>query len=601
LNVKESDHPVPQTAIRSRSIHPAGLYLTARRYAVRGKPEGALTIVVHVVIAIAQTNPTVGDIDGNLALIRKARSDASAKGADLVLFSELMICGYPPEDLVLKPALQQHCRAAIETLAAETADGGPALLVGTPWVEKEALYNAVALLAGGKVETLRFKHDLPNYGVFDEKRVFAPGPIPGPVPFRLADGSQIRLGLMVCEDMWAEDVSEGLEESGAEILIIPNGSPFEHDKQDLRLNLAVARVTETGLPLIYGNQVGGQDELVFDGGSFVLNADRRLAAQSPMFEPDLLITRWQRGADDRWTCEPGEMTPPPDDLEAIYGAMCLGLRDYVDKNRFPSVVLGLSGGIDSALTAAVAADALGPERVHAVMMPSRYTSRESLEDAAACADALGIHLDEVLIEPAVTGFATMLEPIFEGRAPDITEENIQARIRGVLLMAISNKLGSMLLTTGNKSEMSVGYATLYGDMCGGYSVLKDVYKTTVFALSHWRNAHHPKEALAPEGLVIPERIITKPPSAELRPDQKDEDSLPAYDQLDAILQALVEADGSVADLVDQGFEPETVQRVSRLLDLAEYKRRQAPPGVKITRKAFGRDRRYPITNAFRGA
>ena len=365
--------------------------------------------------------------------------------------------------------------------------------------------------------------------------------------------------------------------------------------------MAVARVTETGLPLIYGNQVGGQDELVFDGGSFVLNADRRLAAQSPMFEPDLLITRWQRDADDRWVCDTGSMAAPPSDLEAIYLAMCLGLRDYVRKNRFPGVVLGLSGGIDSALSAAVAADALGPDKVHAVMMPSRYTSSESLEDAAACAEALGIRLDEVPITPAVEGFSSMLGPIFEGREPDITEENIQARTRGVLLMAISNKLGSMLLTTGNKSEMSVGYATLYGDMCGGYSVLKDVYKTTVFALCRWRNDHHPRGALGPEGLVIPERIITKPPSAELRPDQKDEDSLPPYDELDAILQALVEADGSAADLVDEGYEPETVKRVSRLLDLAEYKRRQAPPGVKITRKAFGRDRRYPITNAFRGS
>ena len=556
--------------------------------------------MVPFVVAIAQTNPTVGDIDGNLALIREARAKAGEAGADLVLFSELVICGYPPEDLVLKPAFQQACQAAIETLAAETGDGGPAMLVGTPWVEKGLLYNAIALLNGGKIETLRFKHDLPNYGVFDEKRVFAAGPVPGPIPFRLCDGSMIRLGVMICEDMWTEDVAEGLEESGAEILIIPNGSPFEHDKQDVRLNLAVARVTETGLPLVYGNQVGGQDELVFDGGSFALNADCSLRAQSPMFEPDLLITRWLRGDDERWTCEQALMTPPPSELEAIYRAMCLGLRDYVGKNRFPGVVLGLSGGIDSALSAAVAADALGPERVHAVMMPSRYTSEESLEDAAACAEALGIRLDTVSIGPAVEGFSTMLQPIFEGRAPDTTEENIQARIRGVLLMAISNKLGSMLLTTGNKSEMSVGYATLYGDMCGGYSVLKDVYKTTVFALSHWRNQHHPSDALAPAGRVIPERIITKPPSAELRPDQKDEDSLPPYDQLDAILQALVEADESVADLTSKGFAEDTVKRVSRLLDIAEYKRRQAPPGVKITRRAFGRDRRYPITNAFRG-
>jgi NAD+ synthase len=553
-----------------------------------------------VIIAIAQSNPTVGDIEGNLALIREARAKAATSNADLVLFPELVICGYPPEDLVLKPALQARCQDAVTRLATETGDGGPALLVGTPWVDNGSLYNAVALLRDGQIDTLRFKHDLPNYGVFDEKRVFVAGPVPGPIPFRLRNGQQIRLGLMICEDMWTEDVAEGLEESGAELLIIPNGSPFEHDKPDLRLNLAVARVTETGLPLIYGNQVGGQDELVFDGGSFVLNADCRLVAQSPMFESDLLITHWRQDEDDRWTCDPGRMIPPPSDLEAIYRAMSLGLRDYVEKNRFPGVVLGLSGGIDSALTAAVAADALGPERVHAVMMPSRYTSTESLEDAAACAEALNIRLDEVPIEPAVDGFAAMLQPIFEGRKPDTTEENIQARIRGIILMAISNKLGSMLLTTGNKSEMSVGYATLYGDMCGGYSVLKDVYKTTVFNLSRWRNGGCPTGLLGPDRSVIPERIITKPPSAELRPDQKDEDSLPPYDQLDAILRALVEADGSVADLVDKGYEAETVQRVSRLLDLAEYKRRQAPPGVKITRKAFGRDRRYPITNAFRG-
>ena len=403
---------------------------------------------------------------------------------------------------------------------------------------------------------------------------------------------------MVCEDMWTGDVAEGLEESGAEILIVPNGSPFEHDKQDVRLNLAVARVTETGLPLIYCNQVGGQDELVFDGASFVLGADRRLVAQAKGFEEDLLITRWRRG-DDVWTCVEGRIEPAVEGSEAIYQAMSLGLRDYVDKNRFPGVVLGLSGGIDSALSAVVAVDALGPERVHAVMMPSRYTSTSSLEDAEAVAQALGIRLDRVPIEPAVAAFAAMLDPIFAGRSPDITEENLQARIRGVILMALSNKLGSMVLTTGNKSEMSVGYATLYGDMCGGYSVLKDVYKTTVFALARWRNQHLPTGARGPVGAVIPERVITKPPSAELRADQTDQDSLPPYDELDAILQGLVEQDLSARELVAKGHDPAVVRRVSNLLDLAEYKRRQAPPGVKITRKAFGRDRRYPITNAFR--
>ena len=554
----------------------------------------------ELTIAIAQINPTVGAIDHNLELIRAARGRAAQAGADLVVFSELVVVGYPPEDLVLKPALQDYAERAVRRLAEDTEDGGPALIVGAPWRENGKLYNAMLLLRDGKLVTQRYKHDLPNYGVFDEKRVFAAGPVPGPMAFPLSDGSDgIRIGGMVCEDMWTEDVSEGLEESGAEILIVPNGSPFEHDKQDERINLAVARVTETGLPLIYCNQVGGQDELVFDGASFVLNADRRLAAQAKGFEEDLLITRWRRGDDDLWSCVEGEVTPPVDGLEAIYRAMCLGLRDYVHKNGFPGVVLGLSGGIDSALSAAVAADALGPGRVHAVMMPSRYTSDESTDDARACADALGVRLDSLSIAPGVAAFDAMLEPVFAGRAPDITEENLQARIRGVLLMGISNKLGSMLLTTGNKSEMSVGYATLYGDMCGGYSVLKDVYKTTVFDLCRWRNQHHVAGLMGPPGRVIPERIITKPPSAELRPDQTDQDSLPPYDELDAILNGLVEQDRSARDLVEAGHSAAVVRKVSNLLDLAEYKRRQAPPGVKITRKAFGRDRRYPITNAFR--
>jgi NAD+ synthase len=558
-------------------------------------------VSAELTIAIAQINPTVGDIPGNLARIRQARAQAAAAGADLVVLSELVVVGYPPEDLVLKQAFQEEARRAVEELAGDTADGGPALIVGAPWADRGKLYNAVLLLRDGRVASARYKHDLPNYGVFDEKRVFAAGPVPGPMALLMPGASreQIRLGAMVCEDMWTGDVAEGLEESGAEILIVPNGSPYEADKQDERMNLAVARVTETGLPLIYCNQVGGQDELVFDGASFVLNADRRLAAQASAFAEDLLVTRWRRGEDEVWACVAGEITPPVEGLEAIYRAMCLGLCDYVEKNRFPGVVLGLSGGIDSALSAAVAVDALGPERVHAVMMPSRYTSRASIDDAKAVAEALAIRIDSIPIEPAFAAFGAMLEPVFAGHAPDITEENIQARIRGVTLMAISNKLGSMLLTTGNKSEMSVGYATLYGDMCGGYSVLKDVYKTTVFALSRWRNQHLPQGARGPAGTVIPERVITKPPSAELRANQTDQDSLPPYDELDAILQGLVEQDLSARELVAKGHDPAVVRRVSNLLDLAEYKRRQAPPGVKITRKAFGRDRRYPITNAFR--
>jgi NAD+ synthase len=559
-------------------------------------------VTALITIALAQANPTVGDIAGNLSLARRLRAQAAEAGAELVVLPELCLVGYPPEDLVLKPAVCEHARHALGGLTQDTADGGPALIVGAPWRDGGRIYNAAFVLAGGAVAGRVYKHALPNYGVFDEKRVFQPGPMPGPIRLALRAGGAVRLGLLICEDMWVEDVAEALGESGAEILVVPNGSPFEHGKQDERLQLAVARVTETGLPLIYVNQVGGQDELVFDGGSFAIDAGRRLVAQAPCFVEALMLTRWHRDDRDRLQpAERGTIAPPLPDLEAIYRAMVLGLHDYVGKNRFPGVVLGLSGGIDSALSAAVAVDALGADRVHAVMMPSRYTSRDSLEDAAACAERLGIRLDEVPIEPAVEAFHHMLAPVFANRAPDTTEENIQSRIRGVILMAISNKLGSMVLTTGNKSEMSVGYATLYGDMCGGYSVLKDIYKTTAFALARWRNGQLPAGMLGPVGEIIPPRIITKPPTAELRDNQKDQDSLPPYDVLDRILDGLVEQDLSPRELVSKGFAADTVRRVSNLLDLAEYKRRQAPPGVKITRKAFGRDRRYPITNAFRRA
>lgn len=548
----------------------------------------------ELAIALAQTDPKVGDVAGNLALARDARAKAAKLGADLVVFSELNIAGYPPEDLVLKPAFQEACRAAVESLAADTADGGPGVIVGAPWVDAGRLHNTALLLDGGKIAALRHKHELPNYGVFDEKRVFAAGPLPGPVVFR-----GVRLGLMICEDMWFPDAAECLVESGAEILVVPNGSPFEIDKLDERIALGVQRVVETGLPLIYVNQIGGQDELVFDGASFVLNADRQLAAQMPAFVGDLAITKWRRNAGG-WACIEGPRARPPEKLEAIYAALVLGLRDYVTKNRFPGVILGLSGGIDSALTAAIAADALGPEKVRAVMMPSRFTSQESLDDAAACAKLLGIQYDTISIVPAVNAFAEMLGPAFEGTKPDTTEENIQSRSRGLTLMALSNKFGHMVVSTGNKSEMSAGYATLYGDMCGGFAVLKDVYKTTVFDLSRWRNSNKPADALGPKGAVMPERVIVKPPTAELREGQTDEASLGPYSRLDAILQALVEGEGSVAAVVAKGFAEDEVRRIWRMLDLAEYKRRQAPPGVKITRRAFGRERRYPIVNGFRG-
>jgi NAD+ synthase len=545
-------------------------------------------------ITLAQINPTVGDIDGNLDRVRAARAEAAQGGADLVITGELAVSGYPPEDLVLKRAFLDAVEKGIEKLAAETEDGGPGILIGAPWRHEGELYNAALLLDGGKMTAERLKHDLPNYGVFDEKRIFRPGPLPGPVAFR-----DMRLGVMVCEDMWFPDVAECLQESGAEILAVINGSPFETGKHDDRLNPAVARVTETGLPLIYVNLTGGQDELVFDGASFVLGADRKLLAKAPSWEEAMVLTQWKK-TDGGWTCAETAIAPATDEAEAVYRALVLGLRDYVGKNGFPGVLIGLSGGIDSALTAAIAADALGGNQVHGVIMPSPHTSAESIEDAEETAETLGIKVDTIAIDPAMKAFDGMLESAFAGHAPDVTEENIQARARGMTLMALSNKLGHMVLSTGNKSEMSVGYATLYGDMCGGYSVLKDVYKTTVFELTRWRNENKPQGGLGPDGRVIPERVITKPPSAELRPGQTDQDTLPPYDVLDPILRYLIEDEMSLDDIAAQGHDAAIAEEVWHMLDRAEYKRRQAPPGVKITGRAFGRDRRYPLTNRFTG-
>jgi NAD+ synthase len=542
-------------------------------------------------IALAQVNPTVGDVAANLALVRASRDQAAALGADLVVFSELVLVGYPPEDLVLRPALVEAAAAALRELEREST-GGPGLVVTLPWRGGGCLHNAVALVHEGRRE-LRFKHDLPNYGVFDEKRVFAAGPLPHPVVFR-----DVRLGLPICEDVWSPPVPAHLARLGAELLLVPNGSPYEVDKFDQRLDLVRARALETKLPLAYINQVGGQDELVFDGGSFVTNGDGSLAQVLPFWQAALTITHWER-RDGRMQCQGHAQWTEEPRLSAMYSAMMLGLRDYVRKNRFPGIILGLSGGIDSALTAAVAVDALGRDHVRGVRLPSRFTSRESQDDASETARLLGIRLDTVPIVDAVQALETTLAPLFEGKPRDVTEENLQARARGVLMMGMSNKFGDLLVTTGNKSEMSVGYATLYGDMCGGYSVLKDIYKTDVYALSRWRNANKPSGADGPDGRVIPESSITKAPTAELRPGQTDQDSLPPYDDLDAILHGLVEEELSVSQIVERGFAHETVARVQRLLYAAEYKRRQAPPGVKITRKSFGRDRRYPITNGFR--
>lgn len=532
-----------------------------------------------ITFALAQGNFTVGDIAGNIAVILREHARAAKEKADMLVLSEMAITGYPPEDLVLREGFQQRAMEAVEELARRTREG-PAVIVGGIWREGDALYNTVFVLDRGEIIHRQYKHHLPNYGVFDEKRVFVKGEAPLPFTWR-----GHRLGLLICEDMWNEDVVRQLKAKGAEILISVNASPYEIGKKRMRLEMARRRIQECELPLIYVNQVGGQDELVFDGQSFALSAQWEPLCILPAFTEAFTCLRWEGGALAR-----GDITPPLSEEATIYGAMTLGLRDYVEKNRFPGVVLGLSGGIDSAITAAVAVDALGKERVRAVLMPSPYTSNESIEDATSCAKLLGIRLDTIAITDAMKTFEASLAPLFAGKKPDITEENIQSRIRGLLLMAISNKDGPLVLTTGNKSEMSVGYATLYGDMCGGYSVLKDVYKTTVYSVARWRNG---------KGRVMPERILTKAPSAELKPNQKDQDSLPPYDVLDAVLNALIEKQQSVEEIIGLGFERSTVERVAKLLYAAEYKRRQSPPGVKVTGMSFGRDRRYPITNRWR--
>lgn len=551
----------------------------------------------RLIIALAQMSQRVGDLAGNADAMLARRAEAAAKGADLIVFPEMQLIGYPAEDLIQKPALAVMAAAELERMAAATQDGGPAMLVGT--LHKDAagaLYNAVALLDGGRVAALRFKYELPNYGTFDEKRYFRPGPLPDPIAFR---GAQI--GVPICEDIWFADVAAHLKAKGADFLIVPNGSPYEIDKDEYRATQVIgARIAETSLPIAYLNRVGGQDELVFDGASFVINGDGSTVHQLPDWEEHVRITHWAQ-TETGWACAPGELTalePSPSDA---WHAMMVGLRDYVNTNRFPGVVLGMSGGIDSAICAAIAVDALGADRVWCVMLPSQYTSEESLEDASEAARLLGCRIDTIPITPAFQAFETMLAPVFADKPADITEENLQSRLRGVTLMALSNKFGHMLMTTGNKSEMSVGYATIYGDMAGGYNPIKDAYKMTVFALARWRNGHAPRLGLGPDGPVMPERIITKPPSAELRPDQKDSDSLPDYPVLDAILMALVEEELSVEDIAARGFDRDIVARIERLLCLAEYKRRQAPPGVKLGQRNFGRDRRYPITNAFRTA
>ena len=548
-------------------------------------------------LAMAQLDPTVGDVAGNGRQLLEARDTAAAQGADLIIASELFMAGYPPEDLVMRSAFQAEIRDQVLALAGATNDGGPWILVGAPWVEDTKLHNSAVLLGEGKIVQAVHKQDLPNHTVFDEKRVFTPGPPPPPIDVKGA-----RLGILVCEDMWSPEPAARLADAGAQILVVINGSPFDVRKPQERRDVAGERVTETGLPLIYVNQVGGQDELVFDGASFVVDADGATVAQAKSWQSDLMHTHWEL-ADGRRTPKPSEIHEAPTATEAIYLALMTGLRSYVGKNGFQGVVLGLSGGIDSALSAAVAVDALGAEAVHCVMLPSEFTPQSSIDDARACAAALGAKMDTIPINSAVDSFTEMLAPLFAGTDWGVAEENIQARARAATLMALSNKFGSMLLTTGNKSEMSVGYATLYGDMSGGFSVLKDVYKTTVYELARWRNGAVPpgssQNSGGPRGQVIPDCILTKPPSAELRPGQTDQDTLPPYDDLDGILKGLIEDDLGVDEIAAKGFDPGLIASIEAMVYGAEYKRRQAPPGVRITRKAFGRDRRYPITNRFR--
>jgi NAD+ synthase len=543
-------------------------------------------------LTLAQLNPSVGDLAGNAARARAAWEEGRAAGADMVALPEMFLTGYQTQDLVRKPAFLDAVEAELAALVAACASG-PALGIGLPVRQDGRLFNGYAVLQGGQIRARVLKHHLPNDQVFDERRLFAAADVHGPYVV-----GPLRIGTPICEDAWHPDVAETLVETGAEILLVPNGSPYHRGKPDLRLNLMVSRVVETGLPLVYLNMVGGQDDQVFDGSSMVLNPGGELAVQMPQFDEGIVHVDFRRG-DAGWRAEPGPRAPLPPVGEADYRACVMGLADYMAKTGFRTAVLGLSGGIDSALVAAIAADALGPENLRCVMLPSDYTASISCEDAAAVAAALGCRLDNVPIAPGQAAVAGMLAPLFAGTTPGITEENVQSRLRGLLLMAISNKFGGMLLTTGNKSEVAVGYCTIYGDMNGGYNPLKDMYKTRVFATARWRNAHHRPWMKGPAGPVIPERVITRPPSAELRPDQTDQDSLPPYEVLDAILEGLVERDEGVADLVARGHDRDVVQRVEHLLYISEYKRFQSAPGPRLTERAFWLDRRYPIANRWR--
>ena len=543
-------------------------------------------------LTLAQLNPSLGAIDANAALALDAWQQGRAAGAQMVALTEMFITGYQTQDLVLKRAFVRDAMAAIDQLAKQITDG-PALGIGGPHLRDGKLYNAYYVLQDGQIVATVLKHDLPNDGVFDEKRIFASAPPQG--PYRIGP---LRIGSPICEDAWHSEVCETLAESGAQILLVPNGSPYHRGKPAVRTNLMVARVIETGLPLVYLNMIGGQDDQVFDGASFVLNPGGDLAVQLPQF--DACITHVDFvDSPDGWRAQPGMMAVLPSSYQADYHAMVVSLRDYLAKTGFNKVLLGLSGGIDSAIVATIAADAIGPQNVRCVMLPSQFTSQHSLDDAAQVANALGCQLDTVSITGAQTAVGDALAMLFEGLTPGIAEENIQSRLRGLMLMAISNKFGEMLLTTGNKSEVAVGYCTIYGDMNGGYNPLKDMYKMRVFETCRWRNANHFDWMMGPKGAVIPPRVIDKPPSAELRPDQRDDDSLPPYPVLDAILDGLVDQDLSVTDMVGRGFDRAVVKKVEHLIYISEYKRFQAAPGTRLTKRAFWADRRYPVANRWR--
>ena len=541
---------------------------------------------------LAQLNNIVGDIEGNLNKAIDVLQDAKKLDSDLVIFSELFLSGYPPEDLVLKKSFVSACKNALDSLVTYSEEKELGLIIGLPIYEKNKLFNAAAVIDKGQLIGFSKKVNLPNYSVFDEKRVFSKNNIPENFNFR-----GIKLGIPICEDIWMDNVCKELKDQGCELIISPNGSPFDKYKINQRKTIIEDRVTEVKTPFVYVNQFGGQDELVFDGSSLVMNGNKEVVFEAPSWEENTSVVEFNVSA-KKFNDLPFEKAQVSD-LENIYMAMVIGLKDYVAKNNFPGVILGLSGGIDSAFCAAVAVDALGKDKVNAYMLPSVYTSKNSLDDAKDCAKRLEIHLDSIPIGNTFLSLEDSLEELFKGLPTDITEENLQSRIRGTILMAISNKIGKMLITTGNKSEVSVGYSTLYGDMNGGFNPIKDIYKTELYALANWRNLNVPKNVLLTKKNIIPETIISKEPTAELRDNQKDSDSLPSYDQLDQILEGLVEYELSTNELEKKGFSRDEIKKVENLLYVSEYKRRQSAPGVKISLRNFGRDRRYPITNKYR--